>query len=221
MLRLMWRLFVLLTLAASCAVGWAWKHSAARAESIYLRGFGRYCMAVSHHGRVVALRVNGDPAARPGQAWYGYTPAAAADDSGRQLQAGPAVFDLAPARQSVRGPVVVSAGIAESTVPPPPGVTEMAAEAADVHSFWETPVSSMSVNRRAGGPRPAYTYDAVSMPHGLAVAALALPAGLHVMLFWRGARVRAQRIRVECSGGAPERNREKARHCHACGAKVD
>ena len=221
-MRLTWRLFVLLTLAAACAVGWAFKYRASRSQSVYLRGLGRYCVAVSTPKGILAFRVNGDPAARPGEPRYGYTSWGASDEPARQIQAGPAVFDLVSAGEIVRGPVIISAGVAASTVPPPavaewvPG--DAGAAVADATADMTTAALMLLRRRAAPAAGPVYTYAAVSVPHGLAVAALALPAGLHVMLFWRALWRRAPRIKVKCSCGE---RREKARHCHACGAKVD
>ena len=207
MFRLTWRLLLLLSLAASCAVAWAWTHSATRSESIFVRGWGRYVVAVSSRSRVMILRVDGDPAARPAQPWYGYTPAGAADDAARQIQAGPAVFDLFPARQKFYGPITLSSGIAQSTIPPP----AIAATPIDTLETNDPQATHRPHNSALGAARPAFTYDAISTPHSIAIACLALPLALHVFLLRR-------RGKQTCPPCRPDNH---SRTCQVCGAKVD
>jgi hypothetical protein len=209
MFRLTWRLLLLLSLAASCAVAWAWTHSASRTESVFVRGWGRYLLAASLRGRVVVLRVNGDPAARPGQAWYGYTPMGAADNSGEQVQGGPAVFDLFPARGRSYGPVIVTSGIAQSTIPPPPGLAATTTDSPGADS-------QASPHRSTpGAARPAFTYDAVSMPHAVAIACLGMPLAFHFLI------LRRSWFRRDCPPCRSEPHRDPPRHCQVCGAKVE
>ena len=211
MFRLTWRLILLLSLASSCAVAWAWTHSATHSETVFVRGWGRYLLAVSLRGRVVLLRVNGDPAARPGQAWYGYTPMGAADTSGEQVQGGPAVFDLFPARGRSYGPVIVSCGIAQSTIPPPP---KIAATPTDSPGNGSQATTQRSI---PGAARPAFTYDAVSMPHPVAIACLGMPLAFHFLILRRS----WFRVWRDCAACRSEPRRDPPRQCQVCGAKVE